>query len=212
MHLSFFDPLQLLIQFGYLVVFIFVTIESIGIPVPGETILLIAAIYAGTTHHLSIIPIIICAASGAIIGDNVGYWIGKKGGYCLLRRYGHIIHFNHRKLKLGQYLFIRYGGYIVFFGRFIPTLRIWAAFLAGVNHMPRSRFLLFNALGGCLWATLNGVGGYILGNNIYRLTGPTEATIALFAVIITIASLLLLRRYEQQLTDKAEQALPDPLD
>src|SRR6266436_2822832 len=117
---------HLLATYGYWAVLVFVAIESTGIPFPGETMLLIAAIYAGTTHQLSIPLVILAAASGAIIGDNIGFWVGREGRYRLL---------DERKLKLGQYLFLKHGGKVVFFGRFVAVLRAWAAFLAGTNHM-----------------------------------------------------------------------------
>jgi len=94
-------------------------------------------------------PVVIAAAaSGAILGDNLGFWIGREGGYRLLRRYGRYIRLEERRLKLGQYLFMRHGGKVVFFGRFVAVLRAWAAFLAGTNRMRWPRFLLFNAAGG----------------------------------------------------------------
>ena len=138
--------LHLLTTYGYWAVFVFIAIESMGIPFPGETMLLVAAIYAGTTHHLSILLVIVAAASGAILGDNLGFMIGRVGGYRLLRRYGRYIRLDERKLKLGQYLFMKHGGKVVFFGRFVAVLRAWAAFLAGTNRMPWPGFLLFNTL------------------------------------------------------------------
>src|SRR5260221_2492311 len=99
---------HLLATYGYGAVFLCITIESTGIPFPGETMLLVAAIYAGTTHQLSIPLIIVAAASGAILGDNIGFWVGREGGFRLLRRYGHYIHLNERKLKIGLYLFRRH--------------------------------------------------------------------------------------------------------
>src|SRR5947209_10488438 len=100
-HLATSDLLHLLSTYGYLAVLVFVGIESIGIPFPGETMLLIAAIYAGTTHHLSIPLIILAAATGAILGDNIGFVVGREGGYRLLRRYGRYIRLNERRVKLG---------------------------------------------------------------------------------------------------------------
>src|SRR5260370_20885951 len=103
--------------------------------------LLVATIYAGTTHQLAPVLIIAAAESFAILGDNLGFWVGREGGYRLLRRYGHLVRLNERKLKLGLYLFRRHGGKVVFFGRFVAVLRMWAAFLAGVNPKPGLRFL-----------------------------------------------------------------------
>ncbi len=206
------DLQHLLTTYGYWAVFVFIAVESTGIPFPGETMLLVAAIYAGTTHHLSIPLVIVAAASGAILGDNLGFLVGREGGYRLLRRYGHYIRLDERKLKLGQYLFMKHGGKVVFFGRFIAVLRAWAAFLAGTNQMRWSSFLLFNALGGITWATLFGLGGYFLGDNIHRLTGPVAIISIVLATLLTIAFLIFVRRNEQRLEAEAERALPGPLD
>ena len=211
-HLATSDLLNLLATYGYLAVLVSVGIESIGIPFPGETLLIIAAIYAGTTHRLFIPFVILAAASGAILGDNIGYLIGREGGYRLLRRYGRYIGLDERKLKLGIYLFRKHGGKIVFFGRFVALLRALAAFLAGTNRMPWPRFLLFNALGGIVWATLYGTGGYLLGNNIHRFTGPLGTVTIILAVFLILVGLVVIRRNEHRLEDEAEKALPGPLD
>ncbi len=211
-HLATQDLMNLLNTYGYLAVLVFIAIESTGIPFPGETMLLVAAIYAGTTHHLSILGVIVAAASGAIIGDNIGFWVGYEGGYRLLRRYGRYIRLNERKLKLGLYLFRKHGSKVVFFGRFVAVLRTWAAFLAGTNRMPWRSFLLFNALGGIVWATFYGLAGYFLGKEVHRLTGPISIVTFILATIIIIAVLIFLRRNESRLEDEAEKALPGPLD
>jgi membrane protein DedA with SNARE-associated domain len=143
---------NLLTSFGYLAVFGLVEIESLGIPLPGETMLITAGIYAGATHNLSIAAVIAAAAAGAIIGDNIGYAVGYRGGLPLLRRFGRYIRVDERRIKLGRYLFSRYGGRVVFFGRFVSILRTYAAFLAGTNHMMWRRFFAFNASGGILWS------------------------------------------------------------
>src|SRR6202790_5906633 len=104
-----------LAQFGYAAVFGFVGIESLGIPFPGETMLVAAALYAGTTHQLNIAGIVIAAAPGAIIGDNIGFGIGHWGGYRLLIRYRRYIRLDAGRVKLARYLFMRHGGKVVFF-------------------------------------------------------------------------------------------------
>lgn len=207
-----FNLTHLLSTYGYWAVLLFVAIESTGIPFPGETMLLVAAIYAGTTHHLSIPFVIAAAAAGAILGDNAGFWVGREGGYRLLRRYGHYIRLDERKLKLGQYLFIKHGGKVVFFGRFVAVLRAWAAFLAGTNRMTWPRFLAFNAAGGIVWATIYGVAGYALGNNVHKLEGPVGIVTLIVAVIILIGFFIFLRRNEKRLEDEAVKALPGSLD
>ena len=211
-HAATTDLQHFLTTYGYWAVFVFVAIESIGIPFPGETMLLVAAIDAGKTHQLSIVLVIVAATCGAILGDNIGFWIGREGGYHLLRRYGRYLGFNERRVKVGLYLFRKHGGKIVFFGRFVAVLRAWAAFLAGVNRMQWSRFLVFNALGGVSWATLYGLGGYFLGEEIHRLTGPVGIVTIVLAVLIIIASLIFVRRQEKQLEEKAEKAFPGPIE
>lgn len=205
------DPTRLLVAYGYWAVLLFVAIESMGVPFPGETMLLVAAIYAGTTHHLSLPLVILAAAVGAILGDNVGYMIGREGGYRLLRRYGHYVRLDERKVKMGHYLFQRHGGKAVFLGRFVAVLRIWAAFLAGAARMPWQRFLLYNAAGGVVWASVYGVGGYALGVNAHRLGGPLGVATAALAVTVLVGGVVFLRRNERRLSDEAEQALPGPL-
>jgi membrane protein DedA with SNARE-associated domain len=204
--------LRLLATYGYLAVLLFVGIESTGIPFPGETMLLVAAIAAGTTHQLSIALVIGAAALGAILGDNLGFWVGREGGYRLLRRYGRYIRLEERQLKLGQYLFLKHGSKVVFFGRFVAVLRAWAAFLAGTNRMRWLRFLVFNAAGGIVWATLYGVGGYVLGDNIHRLVGPLGIALLVVAVLLLLVGIILVRRNERRLEDEAERALPGPLE
>ena len=203
---------SLLATYGYLAVFFFVGIESIGIPVPGETMLVTAAVYAGTTGRLSIFWVIVASSAGAIIGDNIGYVIGRTGGYRLLKRYGRYIRLEENRLRLGQYLFHKHGSKVVFFGRFISVLRIFAAFLAGVNHMHWRRFLIFNAAGGIIWSTIYGTAAYLLGQQLLRLSGPVDLVLAIVGVAVIIAVIVFLRRNEARLQREADQAMPGPLD
>jgi membrane protein DedA with SNARE-associated domain len=197
-------------HYGYGAVALAVGIESVGVPFPGETALVAAAIYAGTTHRLSILLVIAAAAFGAIVGDNIGFWLGREFGFRLLLRYGHAIRMNERRIKLGQYLFRRHGGKVVFFGRFVAILRALAAFLAGANRMTWPRFLLFNAAGGIVWATLYGGGAYLLGKQIDRLRGPVGIAVLIVVLVVLVAWFIYLRRNEARLEDVAEQALPGP--
>jgi membrane protein DedA with SNARE-associated domain len=212
MHVAALDLTHLLSVYGYWAVLVAVGIESTGIPFPGETSLLVAAVYAGTTHRLSIVGVIAAAAAGAILGDNLGFWVGREGGFRLLRRYGGYIRLDERKLKLGQYLFRQHGAKVVFFGRFVAVLRAWAAFLAGTNRMPWSRFLPFNAAGGIVWATIYGTGGYVLGKNVNRLAGPVGIATVIIAALLIVVFLVVLTRNEKRLEDEAERALPGPLE
>ena len=206
------DLTNLIGTYGYLAVFLFVGIESIGIPFPGETMLVTASIYAGTTHRLSIVLVIAAAAAGAIIGDNTGYAIGRAGGYRLLRRYGKYIRLEEPKLKLGQYLFRLHGAKVVFFGRFVSILRTFAAFLAGVNLMPWRRFLLYNAAGGILWATIYGLAAYLLGSRIATFSTPVNVALVIIGLAAVVALILFLRSNEARLEKEAERAMPGPLE
>lgn len=196
---------------GYGAVFLAVGIESIGIPFPGETTLIAAAIYAGTTHNLSIALIIAVAAAGAITGDNIGFWLGREFGFRLLLRFGPKIGMHERRIRLGQYLFKKYGGEVVFFGRFVAVLRALAAFLAGTNRMTWPRFLIFNAAGAIVWASLYGAGAYFLGKHIRDLAGPVGAAVGIIAVIVVVAWIIFIRRNEKRLEDEAERAMPGPI-
>ena len=194
----------ILATYGYWAVMLFVAVESMGVPVPGETMLLVASVYAGTTHRLEVALVIAAAAAGAIAGDNIGFVVGRIGGYQLLRRYGKYVRLDQRKVRLGQYLFDRHGGKVVFFGRFVPVLRIWAAFLAGTHQMSWTRFLAFNAAGGALWATLMGLAAYVIGSSVLRLGGPIGLTSAALGTLAMAAVLPALKRHEHRLQHEAD--------
>jgi membrane protein DedA with SNARE-associated domain len=202
----------LLVTYGYWAVLVIVGLESLGIPMPGETTLVAAAIYAGATHHLSIELVVLAAIAGAIAGDNVGYTIGYWGGYRLLVRFGPYVRLNEAKVKLARYIFLRHGGKVVFFGRFVSVLRTYAAFLAGTTRMPWWRFFAFNASGGTLWALIYGIGAYLLGTQLDRVSRPVEVVAAIAAVVVIVAFFVFLRRNEKRLEAEAERALPGPLD
>src|ERR1700674_1317588 len=211
MSIEFADLTRLVSTYGYWGVGGVIALESMGIPLPGETVLVLAAIYAGTTHELNIWLVIVVAAGGAIIGDNAGYWIGREAGYRLLRRYGPYVGLNESKVKLGIYLFARHGGEIVFFGRFIAVLRALAALLAGANRMGWPRFLLFNAAGGIVGTALYGTAASHFGDKLHQLSKQAAWGLAGLAIILIILGLIYLRRHEAQLQAQAEQAIPGPL-
>lgn len=199
-------------RFGYAAVFVFIAIESLGIPLPGEIMLIAAALYAGTTHQLAIGVIIVVAAAAAVIGNLIGFGLGHWGGYRLLVRYGRYIRMDQGRIKLGRYLFQRHGGKVIFFGRFVAVLRTYAAFLAGTARMPWPRFLVFSVLGGVVWATGYGTGAYLAGSQINRLSGPVDLALAGLAVVVVVALILVLRRQEKELIARAEEAMPGPLE
>jgi membrane protein DedA with SNARE-associated domain len=196
---------------GYWCVALIVGLESMGIPLPGETILVFAAIYAAADPSLNIWIVIGAAAAGSIIGDNLGYWIGQKYAYELLVRYGRYIGMSVARIKVGQYLFREHGGKVVFFGRFVALLRILAAFLAGVNRMPWREFLLANAAGAILWATTFGLGGYYFGKLLLQVHSVLAVAVLAVALTVFFGFGYLMRRYERRLIAVAERALPGPL-
>jgi membrane protein DedA with SNARE-associated domain len=200
------DTVQHLIaHYGYAAIFLVVMMESTGIPMPGETILISAAALAGTKHALDIRGVIAAAAGGAIVGDNIGFWVGREFGEPLLEKWGYLVGLDARKRLLGRYLFARYGGSIVFFGRFVALLRAFAAVLAGANNLAPWRFFVFNALGGIVWATVFGLGGYLLGAGIHRIAGPVGWAMLIFALAAVLVLWRYFKQHEEALLLKAER-------
>ena len=190
-------------SYGYVAVALIIGLESMGLPLPGETALVAAAVLAGTSHTLDIWYVIFAGAAGAIIGDNIGFAIGRSFGVWLLTRYGPLVGIDEPRVALGQYLFYRYGGGVVFFGRFIALLRALAAFLAGANRMPWTRFLVYNAAGGLAWTSLYGGAAYVFGEQIRHLTAPLALGLGAFAFAMVIAAVIFLRRHEAELLRQA---------
>ncbi len=199
---------ELLRQYGYGLVGIVVGLEATGLPLPGESIIIAAALYAGTTHQLSIVWVVVAAATGAIIGDNVGYVVGRSIGLPLMRRYGHYVFLTPERLAMGERLFDRHGGKVVLFGRFIAILRTLAALMAGATRMDWRRFLVANGVGGVLWSSSYGFGAYALGNEVKRLQGPIGIAFGVIAAVVVVAVVIYSRRQERRLTE-LNQAPPD---
>jgi membrane protein DedA with SNARE-associated domain len=200
---------HLLQSYGYYAIFALIALESMGFPLPGESALIAAALYAGTTHHLNITVLAMTATSAAIIGDNAGYWIGKTGGQRLAERYGHFVGLDRAKLKVGRYLFARHGVKVVFFGRFVAILRTYAALFAGISNMRWPRFLVANAAGGAAWASFYAFGAYALGSAASSV-GST-ITIVGYAVagVLTVATVVGVRVSLRRLEQRAEDAFPE---
>ncbi|HLW91790.1 MAG TPA: DedA family protein [Roseiarcus sp.] len=197
--------------YGYFAVFVVVCLESVGVPIPGETALVTAAIVAADPNELNIVGVVASAAAGAIVGGSIGYWLGREFGFPLILKYGPYLHLDEPRLKLGQYLFQRHGGKIVFFGRLVALLRAFAALLAGINRLSWPRFFLFNALGAIVWASLFGLGGYFLGQAFEHYARPVGVAALIVVVIGVIASSRFIAHHEQRLIAEAEAALPGPL-
>ncbi len=188
-------------SYGYWFLFVLVAIESFGIPLPGETALVTAAAYAAL-GRLNVGLVIAAAASGAIVGDNAGYWLGRKGGIAVVRRYGRHVGLTEAKLERAHEFFERHGAKTVFLGRFIALLRSWAAALAGVACMPYVTFTIYNALGGIIWASIFGWLGYAFGRNLPRLeryVGQLSVALVLLVAlgVFVYLGLRVFRRYRE---------------
>ncbi len=196
---------------GYWLLACLVGLECIGLPLPGETALVAAAIYAGKTHNMDIAAIIAVTAASAIAGASVSFWMGRNLGYGLALRYGRYVHLSEANLKLGQLLFLRHGGKVVFISRFVAILRALTAFMAGINRMSWRRFQLFNVAGAVTWPTLFGLAAYSFGHHVHALMGP----VGLGALAIAIAGIGLLiafvRGHHARLQAEAERAFPGSL-
>lgn len=203
---------SLIDTYGYWAVFCLVTAESLGIPLPAETALILASVYAGQSHHLSPWLIWLVASAAAVIGDNIGFWVGDKGGYAIARRYGSKVGLDERKLKTARYLFDQHGSKVVFFGRFVSILRAYAAFLAGVSKMHWRKFLGANAAGGILWAAIYTFAAYAAGSTFERLSKTVNIVLLVAGVIAIAAALFAVRQQFGKYADKAEAAYPGPLE
>ncbi len=198
---------ELIQAYGLWVLLIVIMLESAGIPMPGETALVTAALYAGSTQRMSLTSIVLVASAAAIIGDNIGYVIGRSIGCRLIMRYGSYLRLNQQRLKVGQYLFLRHGSKIVFFGRFVAILRTYAAVLAGANHMQWRLFLAVNALGGVCWALVFSAGAYLLGEQFDRIASSISFLMLVAAIALVIAGMRFFRYHATELERRAEAAL-----
>lgn len=194
---------HLLKEYGYGIIGVVVMLESMGLPLPAESLIIGASLYAATTHHLEIRWIVVAAVTGAIMGDNFGYLIGRSIGYKLLQKHGTKVGLTKERLLLGRFLFKRHGGLVVFVGRFVAVLRVFIALLAGANHMPWKSFLWHNALGGVFWAGGYAVATYFLGKEIFSLSGPLAIGLGSVVMVGLGVALYFLKKNEKRLTEEA---------
>src|SRR5579862_1335020 len=164
---------------GYPLLGVVVGIEALGIPVPGETAVILAGL-AANAHRLSIVLVIVVASAGAIIGDNIGFLIGRRGGRALLERPGRFHEERQRVLAIGDPFFERHGPKAVFLGRWIAGLRVWASWLAGASSMRWPTFLVWNAAGGIAWATSVSLAAYFGGKTVETIFSK----IGLYGIIV----------------------------
>jgi membrane protein DedA with SNARE-associated domain len=175
---------HLLVQYGLVLLFFAVAIESAGVPIPGETTLIVAAYLSRPEQHrYSLVSVIVVAAAGAIIGDNVGYGLGRFGGRRLLNRWSFTRRHSEKVLPPAERFFAKHGPKTVFIGRFVALLRVTSAWLAGISHMPWWKFLIWNAAGGIVWATSVSLISYWAG----KAVAETINRYGLYGVLVLIA-------------------------
>jgi membrane protein DedA with SNARE-associated domain len=184
---------------GLPLLFVVVMLESFGIPLPGETALIAFGVLASQGNY-KIEWVIVLAAAGAIVGDNLGYWlIGRLGGRALFERWGWLRRYSERVLPQAERLMERHGAKTVFFGRFIAILRFTAAWIAGLGRMHWWRFLFWNALGGILWATGVGLAAYYGGKAVGDAIGTYGAYAAVGIVVLLVLAVLGYRLAERRI-------------
>jgi membrane protein DedA with SNARE-associated domain len=175
------------VHYGYWAVGLALLIENAGIPVPGETILLIASFLAYSEHDLHLSWIIVVATIAATIGDNLGFALGYYGGRPLFERYRTFFRIRETTLNRGENLFARYGAATVFFARFVFGMRIIAGPMAGVLRMPWRKFLVFNFLGAAVWVCVISSAGYLFGQHWGRLEHYIKRFDLMVAIVVVLA-------------------------
>jgi len=173
-------------------------LESMGVPSPGETALVLAAVLA-SQGRLQIWLVLVIGISSAIIGDNIGYWLGRWLGRDVLTAKGPLQAHRRRAVDAGDRFFDRHGNKAVFFGRWIALVRFAAAWLAGINHMPWPKFLLFNAAGGVLWAALMGTAAYAFSNTAAQVGGTAGFGLAVLATCGMVGLGMVLHRKQDKI-------------
>jgi membrane protein DedA with SNARE-associated domain len=191
---------SLIVQHGLLILFGVVAIESAGVPVPGETALIAAAVLAQRGHY-SLVSVIAVAALAAIVGDNCGYWIGRKGGRALLARTPILRDHYARALPPAERFFQKHGPKTVFIGRFIAILRWTTAWIAGISRMPWWRFFAWNAAGGIAWATLVGVVAYAAGSATADAIGRYGLYAAVGIVVAVVLGFIGVKAWRRRIVD-----------
>ena len=184
-------------QWALLLMFVLLMLESFGLPVPGETALIACSVLA-SQGSLSIVWVIVVGVLAAIIGDNLGYWVARKGGRPLLERHRLTRPYAEKYLPRGERFFAKHGGKAVFLGRFVAVLRVTAAWVAGISHMHWWRFLAWNAAGGIVWATSVALVSYYLGDAAASAFGRYGLYAAGGVLLLTGLGFVIVRQLEKR--------------
>jgi membrane-associated protein len=196
---------HLLEHYGLVLLFLAVAIESAGVPIPGETALITAAFLSRPEYdHFSLAWVIVVAAAAAIIGDNVGYWLGRLGGRRLLDRWSVTRDYAARAMPPTERFFARHGPKTVFLGRFVALLRVTAAWMAGISHMEWRKFLFWNAVGGIVWATGVALVAYWAGKAVAEAINRYGLYAVLVLIGLAVAAFFTLRYWNRRLDRRLE--------
>jgi len=193
-------------DYGYLIVFLPILGECAGLPLPGETVLLAGGV-AAQKGVLSLPWVIVVAASAAIIGDNIGYAVGRRGGRPLILRYGRLLRVSDKQIAVLDSYFRRHGPKTVFFGRWVIFLRVWASLMSGASRMPWGRFLFWNALGGILWATSMSMLAYFFAGSVQMIGDIFGIVGWTLAIVVGIAVAVFIWRLEHRAEQREELRL-----
>lgn len=192
MTYAIFDLLRnAVVHYGYWAVGATLLAENAGVPLPGETILLLASFLAYSEHNLRLPWIILVATFAATLGDNLGFALGYYGGRPLLMRYQTLFKIQDKTLVRGEDLFARYGAFTILFARFVFGMRVIAGPLAGVLRMPWRKFMVFNFLGAALWVTVISIAGYLFGEHWERLSQSVRQFDISIAILVFLAAIFL---------------------
>lgn len=194
--------IDLLHAYGYPALAALIALEGLGLPLPGETLLIGGALVAVHTHRIDINMVVLAATLGAFVGQLAGFAIGGSLGYRLLRRYGARVGLTTPRLALGRLLFRRHGVKVVIASRFVAVLRQLAGLVAGATRMPWPRFLAANAVGSVLWAVTYGYGAAWLGDTLKRVAGPVAIALGVVVAAAVVAGVLFVRHHERRITTR----------
>ncbi|MGA7927709.1 MAG: DedA family protein [Candidatus Sulfotelmatobacter sp.] len=178
------------VHYGYWAVAVLLLLENAGLPLPGETVLLLASFLAYSEHELALPWVIVVGTLATTLGGELGYALGRHGGRPLIERYRHVFSIRAESVARGEKLFDRYGSATVFLARFIFGMRVLASLLAGALHMPWRKFVLFNFLGAAVWVTAICGAGYLFGGHVGRLAHDLKRFDLLVAIVLVVAALL----------------------
>jgi membrane-associated protein len=178
------------VHYGYWAVAALLLLESAGLPLPGETVLLLASFLAYTEHELRLPWLIVVATLATTLGGEVGFALGRHGGRPLIERYQNVFGIRAENIARGERLFARYGSATVFLARFIFGMRVLASLLAGALRMPWRKFALFNFLGAALWVAAISSAGYLFGGHWNRLVHDLKRFDLAVAIVVVLAATL----------------------